>query len=279
MTRQAYYQSFQENEFIAIEEELILKEVLKIRKNHPRIGTRKLYIMMEEFMLSHQIKYGRDALFDLLARHCLLIRKSKKYIQTTMSRHWMKKYKNLIKNFTPMSPNQLYVSDITYWKIESTFVYISLITDAYSHKIVGYHVAETMEAIETVQALKMALTHLNKGTQLIHHSDRGLQYCSEAYVKLLRNYEIEISMTESGDPLDNAIAERVNGILKDEYLNVYHIKNIVEAKELLKHVVKCYNDERPHMSNGNIAPQKVHSEEIPKGKKAWKNYYKSKAVN
>lgn len=203
---------------------------------------------------------GRDCLFNLLSANRLLVRKRKRRIQTTNSHHWLRKYPNLIREFVPTAPNQLWVSDITYWKLKENHVYISFITDVFSHKIVGYHVAETLEAIESIRALKMALSDLGSEShfQLIHHSDRGIQYCSYAYVKLLHDNKIEISMTENGDPLENAIAERINGIIKGEYLETYKTNNIKEAKELLKAVVELYNSERPHMSIGNLTPNKIH---------------------
>jgi putative transposase len=278
LTRQAYYQSFYTAEFVEIEQELVIKEVIRIRKNHPRIGTRKLYIMMESFMQEHQIKMGRDALFDLLSVHQLLVRKRKRKVCTTQSSHWLKKYPNLIREYNPSSPNKLYVSDITYWPIETGFLYISLITDAYSHKIVGYNLSETLEAKASVDALKMALSDLEKDIDLIHHSDRGVQYCSQKYVSILQDYKIKISMTESGDPLENAIAERVNGILKSEYLENYNVLNFNHGKELLDAVVKLYNQERPHMSIGNLVPQKVHSKELEKGERKWKNYYQKQEI-
>jgi putative transposase len=279
VTRQAYYQSFYREEFVGIEEELVLKEVVSIRKSHPRIGTVKLYIMLENFMLEHQIKMGRDALFDLLSLHGLLIRKRRRRIVTTQSNHWMKKYPNLIKGFIPNTPNQLWVSDITYWKIETMPLYISLITDVFSHKIVGYNLAQTMEAIESVKALQMALSENENVENLIHHSDRGSQYCSFKYVNLLQDNKIKISMTETGDPLDNAIAERVNGILKDEYLEHYKVNTFEQAKELLDQVIKLYNEERPHMTIGNLTPQKVHTRELERGEQKWKNYYVKKQDN
>jgi hypothetical protein len=214
VTRQAYYQNGWKGAEISIEEDIILKEVLQIRKKHPRMGTRKLHGKLNLFMLEHQLKMGRDALFDLLSSNYLLVRKRKRRIQTTQSFHWLRKYPNLIRDFVPTGPNQLWVSDITYWKIIGGHVYISFITDAYSHKVVGYHVAETLEAVESVQALKMALSGLflepDGHFQLIHHSDRGVQYCSFEYVKLLKDNNIQISMTENGDPLENALAERLN---------------------------------------------------------------------
>jgi transposase InsO family protein len=277
ITRQAYYQNSWKAIDISIEENLILKEVGKIRKYHKRMGTRKLYEKLQPIMLEHQIKMGRDALFNLLSANHLLVRKRKRRVKTTQSFHWLRKYPNLIKNLVPTSPNHLWVSDITYWKINNNFVYISFITDAYSHKIVGYHVAETLESVETIQALKMALSDFFEKSeshfQLVHHSDRGVQYCQHEYVKLLQNNNIKISMTESGDPLENAVAERVNGIIKEEYLQDYTVKNIKEAKKVLNFVVKLYNDERPHNSISNLVPSIVHEKNI-KTERLWKNYYK-----
>lgn len=281
ITRQAYYQRYWYNEEICFEHGILLTEVLHIRKKHPRMGVRKLYGLLEPFMLEHQIKMGRDALFDLLAANGLLVRRRKRKIHTTNSFHWLRKYPNLIRNFVPKRSNHLWVSDITYWKIETGHVYISLITDAYSHKIVGFHVADTLEAIESIQALQMALENVRYPIDgLIHHSDRGIQYCSGGYVKLLQDNKIEISMTENGDPLENAIAERVNGILKDEYLECYQVKNLVEAKELLGQVVQLYNDERPHMSIGNKTPEYLHHNN-QETEKLWKTYYSknTKLVN
>ncbi len=237
------------------------------------MGGRKLYELLEPFMLEHQIKMGRDALFDLLAANHLLVRRRKRKIYTTNSFHWLRKYPNLIKDFFPTKANQLWVSDITYWKIEGGFLYISFITDAFSHKIVGYQVAETLEAVASVKALEMALKDLTQTVErLIHHSDRGIQYCSGEYVKLLQDNAIQISMTENGDPLENAIAERINGIIKEEYLECYQVKNISEATELLQQVVQLYNEERPHMSIGNMVPSQVHLTN-QKTNKLWKNYY------
>jgi putative transposase len=273
ITRQSYYQHYWHVEETCFEHKLLLSEVLRIRKNHPRMGGRKLYDLLEPFMLEHQIKLGRDNLFDLLAANNLLVRRRKRRIHTTNSFHWLRKYPNLIRDFTPKASNELWVSDITYWKIETGHVYISLITDAYSHKIVGYQVAETLEAIESIKALQTAISSIEQPiSHLIHHSDRGIQYCSSDYVKLLQDNGIEISMTENGDPLENAIAERINGIVKDEYLECYQVKDIIEARELLKQVVKLYNEERPHMSIGNMKPEQLHHNN-QETEKLWKNYY------
>ncbi len=249
-----------------------------IRKEHKVIGARKLHDMLQPFMMEHCIKMGRDALFDLLAANQLLIKKRKRKIQTTYSNHWLRKYPNLIRDFIPIAINQLWVSDITYWKIATgEHLYVSLITDAYSRKIVGYHVAETMEAIKSIQALQMALAALDGAAvplQLIHHSDRGMQYCSSKYVKLLQDNAIRISMTENGDPLENAIAERVNGIIKKEYLNNYQTENLQEATKQLKKAINLYNNDRPHMSISNLTPTQLHNNQKINHQRLWKNYYK-----
>jgi putative transposase len=281
VSRQAYYQNNWEVISSTIEQEMILQQVRQIRKNHRRMGTRKLYELLQPFMLENDLKIGRDALFNLLSDNHLLVRKRKRKIQTTNSYHRFRKYPNLIKEFIPTDINQLWVSDITYWKLKDEHLYISLITDAYSHKIVGHHVGETMETMESLQALQMALSafgaesHLN----LIHHSDRGIQYCSQAYVKLLQDYHIKISMTENGDPLENAIAERVNGIIKEEYLDTYEIETLQQATPLLSQVVELYNNERPHMSIGNFTPEEIHQSTTNiKPEKLWKNYYRKKDI-
>jgi putative transposase len=223
---------------------------------------------------------GREALFDLLAANQLLIKKRKRKVQTTYSNHWLRKYPNLIRDFIPRAINQLWVSDITYWKMSTgDHLYISLITDAYSRKIVGYHVAETMEAIQSVQALQMALAAPERDAvplQLPHHSDRGIQYCSGKYVKLLQDNGIMISMTENGDPLENAIAERVNGIIKEEYLNHYQTGSLAEAKKQLHKAINLYNNDRPHMSIGNLTPNKLHNNQKTNTQRLWKNYFKKR---
>lgn len=237
----------------------MLSEVVKIRKKHKHMGGRKLLEKLDSFMVEHKIKMGRDAFFDLLQANGLLVRRKKRRISTTQSSHWYRKYPNKIKGLTPDRPNQLWVSDITYWKIENGNVYISLITDAFSRKIVGYHVADTLDAIETVQALENALEELKeKPTGLVHHSDRGLQYCSTAYVTILNDHDIEISMTENGDPYENALAERVNGILKEEYLYDYSVSTLNQARQVLDLVIVLYNEDRPHMSCNYKTPEFVH---------------------
>jgi putative transposase len=276
MTRQAYYQHGWHREFITIENEMVLKEIVLIRENHSRMGTRKLYELLQPFLLAHRIKMGRDAMFNLMSANNLLVKRYKRRISTTNSFHLYRKFPNLIKGFVPYYPNQLWVSDITYWNINGRFLYISFITDAFSHKIVGYNLAENLASVETVTALKMALASADEIKYLIHHSDRGLQYCSNGYVNLLEECHIQISMTQSSDPRDNAIAERLNGIIKNEYLCSYNVHTLEEGREVLDFVVKLYNSERPHMSIGNLTPEKVHLGKVAT-RKLWKNYYYSEA--
>lgn len=274
VSRQAYYQHFWQQEATGIEESLVLSRVLSIRADHRVMGGRKLYEKLHPFFLEHQIKMGRDALFDLLAANGLLVKKKRRRFITTFSNHWLRKWPNLIRQMEVTGINQLWVSDITYFKVAGDYVYISLMTDAYSHKVVGYHLAETLESMETLKALQMALKELPEqlAGQLIHHSDRGVQYCSETYVKLLQDKGISISMTENGDPLENAVAERINGILKGEYLKHDQQGTIEQAKEQLQRAVKLYNEDRPHFSIGLLTPELVHSKNL-KTEKLWKNYY------
>ena len=159
----------------------------------------------------------------------------------------MRKYPNIIKDLVPQRAHQLWVSDITYIETKQGFGYLSLITDAYSRKIVGWALGSTLEAKHTISALKMALRQLPKGVRdVIHHSDRGVQYCCEDYVKILKENHFRISMTENGDPLENSIAERVNGILKDEWLNHIKLETLEEAHKELTQIIKTYNGQRPH---------------------------------
>lgn len=278
VTRQSYYQYLWHQDDESIAHHLILEEVKRIRSFHRSMGTRKLYEKLQPYLLEHRIKIGRDALFNLLSNNGLLVRKRRRSVSTTMSYHRFHKWPNLIKGYIPSAANQLYVSDITYWKIGEGFLYISLITDAFSHKIVGYHVANTLETIASKQALEMALANIKgDARQLIHHSDRGIQYCSKEYVEVLQRYGVRISMTETSEPTDNAIAERVNGILKEEYLYHYKVKTIKEAKELLNQSIELYNRDRPHFSIGLLTPEKVHDHNL-KVERIWKTYPRKKVA-
>lgn len=271
-SRQAYYQHLKIEAQEALQEDLLVQEVMRIRKTQKRIGTRKLLIMMNSFMQQHSIKVGRDAFFEMLRNQGLLVRRRKRSKpQTTFSKHWLRKYQNLIVDFVPNAPNQLWVSDITYIHLNDGFAYLSLITDAYSHKIVGFYLCEDLSAKGCVLALKMALKNNPSHDNLIHHSDRGLQYCSHDYVELLELNKIKISMTQNGDPLENAMAERVNGILKEELLEIcYPI--FADAQVAVASAISTYNFQRPHSSVDMLTPVVAHTK-TGELKKHWKNYY------
>jgi transposase InsO family protein len=233
-----------------------------------------MLFMMNGFFQQHKIHIGRDAFFDLLREREMLVRKRRfKKPRTTFSCFWLKKYPNLTKGFIPTAPNQLWVSDITYIAVGNDFAYLSLITDAYSHKVVGFYLSEDLSAQGPVMALKMALKNNPHRENLIHHSDRGLQYYSSAYMNLLGN-KIRVSMSEKSDPLENAVAERMNGILKVELLENY-FETFEEAQKEVAIAISIYNHERPHGSVDLLTPAMAH---LQSGvlKKRWKNYYKPK---
>lgn len=269
-TRQALYKDTWKRKRKSNSEQLVVNEVKNIRREHPAIGARKLHKLLQSFYREHSIKMGRDALFCTLSDHKLLIRRRKRKFFTTQSHHWLKKYSNLVKGWYPQVPEQLWVSDITYVPCGRHHLYLSLITDAYSHKIMGYHIADTLEAVHRIKALKMALTaRLHPTHNLIHHSDRGIQYCSSSYTELLMQNKIRISMTENSDPLDNPIAERINGIIKHEYLKHYGPSNLEQATELLNQIVESYNERRPHLSIQMNTPNKVHYHKLQTNRQ-WK---------
>ena len=261
-------------------EELLIQQVKLLRKDHPGMGAGKLYIKLQSFMQAHGIKLGRDGLFDLLSAYNLLIRKRKRRIRTTQSRHSLQQYPNQVKDLLVTGPNQLWVSDITYWPLSDKYCYISLITDAYARKIVGYQLGASLATVESIKALRMALSGLagQRGpAKLIHHSDRGVQYCSQAYSQLLEKHPITISMASAGEPLENALAERVNGLIKEEYLAHYQCTSLQAAKLKLAQVVKLYHEASPPMSLGNYTPEQVDQAKVNIGcKRLWKHYYQEK---
>jgi putative transposase len=276
---QAYYKFHRTKEKKYLGSDLLLHQVSLLRTLQKKIGTRKMYGMLLPFMMEHQLTIGRDAFFDLLRDNGLLVRKRRRRKPiTTFSNHPFKKYQNLIKGLEPTAPNQLWVSDITYIHLHDEFAYLSLITDAYSRKIVGFCLHHNLSATGTIKALQMALNSIPKrnkhDTRLIHHSDRGLQYGCNDYVTLLKNNHISISMTQTGDPLENAIAERVNGILKDELLEEVH-PNFESALNNVAIAISTYNHLRPHGSIEMLTPIQAHQLNRPL-KRTWKNYYKRK---
>lgn len=243
----------------------------------PLVGSLKLYHLLKPFMIRQAIKLGRDGFFKVMKLYGLQIRKHRNTIRTTNSYHHFHKYNNLIKDLEITRPNHVWVTDITYIRVGKTFRYLWLITDAYSRKIVGYNLSNTLEARHGIVALHKAIAELRHPPKgLIHHSDRGIQYCSHAYTGLLKSHGIKISMTQNGDPLENAIAERINGIIKQEFL--YQIQNqSMPIRERLDSGVKIYNRQRPHLSTNMLTPEQAHHTSGVL-KRRWKNYYK-KPVN
>jgi len=258
---QAYYQYQKALGKSVLEDDLLISQVLHHRVLQPKLGGRKLYAMMEQFMAAHHIVRGRDRLFDLLRENDLLNRKRRRSAPwTTDSNHWMKKYPDLIRDIVLSRSDELWVSDITYIRLKiNIFAYLSLVTDAYSRKIVGYHMNKDLTVDGPVAALAMALKGRTGNEPLIHHSDRGSQYCCEDYTGLLKSAAIGISMTQSGDPRDNAIAERVNGILKQELLKESY-PHIINARESVVKAVDIYNSVRLHSSIDMMTPDQAHAQ-------------------
>jgi transposase InsO family protein len=258
LSRQSYYKN--KTSRIKRNADLIIVRdmVMRIRCKMPRIGTRKLYYLIKDELNILHIKLGRDVLFNFLRAEHLLIKPKRSYVKTTNSKHWMKKYPNLIKNIEVTKPEQLWVSDITYIQTEQGHNYLSLVTDAYSKKIMGYELLDNLSTAGPLKALESALKSREYTHDIIHHSDRGLQYCSADYINILKENNVKISMTENGDPYENAIAERINGILKYEFLIIDGFKNHLEALEVIKESVGIYNDERPHLSCEMLTPNQTH---------------------
>lgn len=270
-SRQAYYKR---EDFIEEQYQLhaiILELVLQIRRELPGIGTKKLYWCLREPFKTHGIKFGRDKLHSLLMQHGLLIRRRRGVPKTTNSRHWLKKYPNLVRELVVSQSEQLWVADITYICVGYDFNYLSLITDAYSHRIVGYCLYPNLSAQGSMRALDMALKTRTKFLpDLIHHSDRGTQYCSFEYVLELKESRISISMTEDGEGYENQIAERLNGILKTEFGLNKIFKSHEDAKLAVQLSIDAYNTKRPHLSCGYLTPIEAHFTEVPFEKK-WTN--------
>lgn len=223
----------------------------------PRLGTRKLYYLLQEDLIRLKIKIGRDTLFRYLRSENMLIHPKKSYTKTTNSKHWLKKYPNLMKEVSVNRPEEFFVSDITYIKSRERTHYLSLVTDAYSRKIMGYHLSDDMSAENVAKALKMAIQKRGTTWPLIHHSDRGLQYCSSLYQRRLKENKIQPSMTDGYDCYQNALAERINGILKQEFL-INKCNTGKELEMLIRQSIQTYNTKRPHLSLMMKTPNFVH---------------------
>lgn len=265
-SRQAWYKIHQRGDRNRFQEELVLQWVREIRSTLPRVGGIKLFFLIKDRLAEHKIKMGRDGLYRLLREHELLIVPRRKYVRTTQSWHHYKKWPDLLQDYHPYGPDQVWVSDITFLRTANGFIYLSLITDAYSRVITGYHLSQYLKASGCIAALTKALkSRQNPDTELIHHSDRGIQYCCDDYVQILQKNDIQISMTQSGSPYDNAIAERVNGILKQEFGLDQTFKSYNEAIEPVAKAVYTYNHIRPHFSCDLKTPVQKHYLEIKSG--------------
>lgn len=246
-----------------------------IRREMPALGVRKIQVLLSDS--GHAV--GRDRLFDILRDSGMLVKHQRHRCVTTNSRHWMRKWPNLIRDVVPSHPNEVWVSDITYVEIVRPcgreFMYLSLVTDAFTHEIVGHALHGSLDTEGPLRALSIALGSFPAGQLkgLIHHSDRGCQYCSTSYVSTLRSHGILISMTENGDPYENAIAERVNGILKTEWLYHMELTSVSHAHKEIERIVHLYNNVRPHESIGNLTPAQARTcGQAPR--KLWKNYWR-----
>ena len=270
-TRQAYYQGFRRGYESSAAIDQTLDTVEKIRKKHPKMGVRKLKVVLAR---DYGIDVGRDSLFDIMRNAGLLMRKRMRHRRTTFSGHGMRTYPNLIKEIVPSRPDEIWVTDITYLHVEGRHMYVFLVTDMYSRMVVGWKVADNMRDDNAIEALKMALRGMNpqyKEMPVIHHSDRGSQYCSLDYVKLMKKHSMEISMTEGGNPRENSVAERVNGIIKNEYL--YPLQVSISGLHMRVHrAIHAYNADRPHLSLNMHTPEYVYRTGILTHR-LWKNYY------
>jgi putative transposase len=274
-SRQTYYKHLHHKEKSQVEGALIIQQVMDCRKVQKRLGTIKLLWLMDPFLKQHEISIGRDSMFTLLRLNGLLVGKGRSNKpRTTNSNHWMKKHPNLIEHLTPVMAGGLLVSDITFIGLSQGHSFLSLVTDAYSRKIVGFHLSERLTAAGPIAALEMAIESCSDTRGMIHHSDRGSQYCCSDYVEILQENNISISMTQSGDPKDNAIAERVNGILKSELLeDVY--PDVQTARMAVSKAVNTYNYLRPHTSIDMLTPALAHSQ-VNQLKRHWTSPYQRK---
>lgn len=259
ISRQGYYKGKKKREERKLREEIVLQLVQSHRRKMPKLGGKKLYRLLASDFKRMKIKLGRDKFFKLLGRYGLLIHRKKRYSKTTNSSHRFRIYDNLIKEIVPKKINEVYVSDITYIIVEDSFCYLALITDLYSRKIVGNDMSESLNMEGSIRALKMAIKNKGNLRGLIHHSDRGIQYCSNFYTKLLTKNGIKISMSEKGNPYENAVAERVNGILKEEFMLGESFATKEAAYQAVREAIKTYNELRPHMSINYLTPNEKYA--------------------
>jgi len=259
MSRQNFYKSRKVRQRNDVDELLVKRLVEAERAMQPRLGGLKLHSMLRDKLEAEDVSLGRDRFFEVLRSQALLLEPLPKAPRTTNSEHSLPVFRNLVKDMELTSPNQVWISDITYIRTREDFAYLSLITDKYSRKVVGYHLGKTLETKDTLKALKMALDELPEGAKPIHHSDRGSQYCSHEYVNQLKEHGLDISMTEVDHCAENAQAERMNGILKQEYFLNYEFKTVAQASKAVDEAVYLYNTRRPHRSLKLRTPEQAHS--------------------
>jgi transposase InsO family protein len=261
ISRQAHYKAQQSARMRAQQTGQVLELVRTQRLRQPRLGTRKLHYLLSPALQAAGIKLGRDALFDWLREAHLLVPPRRAYHKTTNSHHRFRRHPNLLKagegQVIATACEQVWVADITYLPTAGPCAYLSLVTDAYSRKIVGWHVHDSLHAESVSQALKMALKGRQTRQPLVHHSDRGIQYCAEDYQKIHQRHGLVCSMTDGYDCYQNALAERVNGILKDELL-LQRPADLTQATTMVRESVAIYNGERPHLSLKMKTPDAVH---------------------
>lgn len=262
ITRQNYYARRRQRQRREVDAGLVVQLVQAERRVQPRLGTRKLYVMCEAALAEAGVKMGRDRFFEVLrASGLLLAPRPAAYPRTTRSDHGLPVFTNRIKDLKVSGPNQVWVGDLTYVRTAEGFLYLALLTDKHSRKIVGYHCADTLEAEGCVRALEMALATLPAGVRPMHHSDRGTQYCCHEYVDRLLEVGLSISMTETHHCAENALAERMNGILKSEYGLDQEFPCKPSARRSADQAVSLYNTRRPHTALGYRTPEAVHAEE------------------
>ena len=278
-SKQAYYQLRHHREDQAERDRQIIGKVLTVRRHLPRLGTRKLYYLLKHTFEEAHLAVGRDKLFEVLRAKRMLITKRRKYVKTTDSKHWMRTYPNLVQQMPLTHPEQLWVADITYILTRQETLYLHLVTDAYSKQIMDYTLSRDLKAESTLKALQMALKkRMYPQHQIIHHSDRGLQFCSKLYINELRKHHCQISMTQDGNPYDNAVAERVNGILKDEFYCDEPFGNYETALASVAQSIILYNTRRPHLSCSMLTPAQMHCQRVLPVKQRHKTYLCSSRV-
>jgi putative transposase len=259
MTPQNYYARRSARRRQAVDLELVLELVRAQRAQQSRLGVRKLYYLIGPELKAAGVKMGRDRLFAELAKVGLLVeRKPSEWPRTTHFDANLPVFKNLIRRCKVRGPNQVWVADITYIRTQQGFLYLALITDKWSRKIVGFHLGETLETTNSLKALSMALRGLKPAERPIHHSDRGCQYACHAYVKRVQEAGLKMSMTQTNHSAENALAERVNGILKQEYWLDANFENPLEARKATLGGIHLYNHRRPHTALGLATPQEMH---------------------